>query len=108
MVGRGGGGWKFQAVGAVSGLQRLTWSEHGRRHMAFYEQEGKSTLLWRHATTDGVTCVAMSAGGVRIAIGTLGKEVLCFGSTGTLHWRAAVGNQVWHIGMSADGQKIVA
>ncbi|MEW5986915.1 MAG: PQQ-binding-like beta-propeller repeat protein [Chloroflexota bacterium] len=55
-----------------------------------------------------MTSVAVSADGRRVIAALLSKSVLCLDDRGDLWWRNPVGNQAWRLGLSDDGQTIVA
>lgn len=63
---------------------------------------------WQYQTRAGIAAAAVAAGEQTIALGVLSKEVVCLNGQGSEQWRKRVGNQAWRIGISDDGQTIVA
>jgi WD40 repeat protein len=63
---------------------------------------------WQYQARDGIAAVAISAAGDTIALGVLSKEVICLNRQGQEQWCKPVGNQAWRVGISDDGQTIVA
>jgi WD40 repeat protein len=63
---------------------------------------------WQYQARDGIAAAAISADGQTVVLGVLSKEVICLDGQGSEQWRKPVGNQAWRIGISDDGQKIVA